>query len=198
MQDDKRLVKRIQQGDRGAFEEFVDTYGARVQRLVRRYVENASDGEDVMQEIFCDLYRSLGGFRGDSALSTWVYRVAVNHCLKYRQRTRPECVPYAEDTVAAESEDWHVDPIRAAVKGELRDQVQSALTRLSPWHYDVVVLCELHGLTYQECAKVLDIPVGTVKSRLSNAFRRLRDSLGDYILGEGSPLCAEAVGERTR
>jgi len=198
MQDDKRLVKRIQQGDRGAFEEFVDAYGARVQRLVRRYVENTSDGEDVIQEIFCDLYRSLGSFRGDSALSTWVYRVAVNHCLKYRQRTRPDCVPYDEQADSAESADWHADPMRSAVQGELRDQVQSALARLSPWHYDVVVLCELHGLTYQECAKVLDIPVGTVKSRLSNAFRRLRDSLGDYILGEGSPLCADAVGERTR
>lgn len=198
MQDDKRLVKRIQQGDRGAFEEFVDAYGARVQRLVRRYVENASDGEDVMQEIFCDLYRSLGGFRGDSALATWVYRVAVNHCLKYRQRTRPDCVPYEEQTVSTESVDWHADPIRSAVKGELRDQVQSAMAHLSPWHYDVVVLCELHGLTYQECAKVLDIPVGTVKSRLSNAFRRLRDSLGDYILGEGSALCSDAVGERAR
>lgn len=198
MQDDKRLVKRIQQGDRGAFEEFVDAYGARVQRLVRRYVENSSDGEDVMQEIFCDLYRSLGGFRGDSALATWVYRVAVNHCLKYRQRTRPECVPYEEQAISTESADWHADPMRSAVQGELRDQVQSALALLSPWHYDVVVLCELHGLTYQECAKVLDIPVGTVKSRLSNAFRRLRDSLGDYILGEGSALCSDAVGERAR
>src|SRR5689334_14604854 len=111
MQDDKRLVQRIQQGDRRAFEEFVDSYGARVQRLVRRYVENVSDGEDLVQEIFCDLYRSLGGFRGEAALSTWVYRVAVNHCLKYRQRTRPDLVPYDEQEAGAD-EDWRADPAR--------------------------------------------------------------------------------------
>lgn len=195
MQDDKRLVQRIQQGDRRAFEEFVDSYGARVQRLVRRYVENTSDGEDLVQEIFCDLYRSLGGFRGEAALSTWVYRVAVNHCLKYRQRTRPDLVPY-EEQVAGADEDWRADPARSAIKSELHDQVHEALEQLSPWHYDVVVLCELHGLTYQECAKVLEIPVGTVKSRLSNAIRRLRDSLGGYVFGESGALCSEAVGER--
>jgi RNA polymerase sigma-70 factor (ECF subfamily) len=196
LHDDRRLVRRIQQGDRNAFEEFVDSYGARVHSLVRRNVDNPADAEDVTQEIFVDLYRSIGSFRGEAALGTWVYRVAMNHCLKHRQRNRPTCVPY-DEALSAE-EDWRVDPMRSATRQELTDQVRVALDGLSPLHRDVVILHELHGLTYQECATVLDVPVGTVKSRLSNAFRRLRESLGGYVLGSGVAVSSEALGEVSR
>jgi|SRR5579871_1371043 len=195
MQDENKLVQRIQKGDRRAFEEFLDSYGGRVHRLVRRYVDNATDAEDVTQEIFCDLYRSIGRFRGESALATWVYRVALNHCLKHCQRQRPANLPYEEQNLAVQ--DWKADPERAAAKLELASQVQDALKGLSQGHYDVVVLCEMQGLTYQECAKALDIPVGTVKSRLFNAFRRLRDSLRGYLNEDGDALCPRSVGEAT-
>jgi RNA polymerase sigma-70 factor (ECF subfamily) len=193
LSNDLLLARRIQQGDRRAFEEFLDSYGARVHRLVRRYVSNESDAEDVTQEIFFDLYRGIGNFRGDAALSTWVYRVAANHCIKHRQRAKPDSLPY-EETLQAE-EDWRADPLRSATKRELSEQVSCALDQLSPLHRDVVILHELHGLTYQECANVLDVPVGTVKSRLSNAFRRLRGVLGSYVLGQSSTLNPETIGE---
>jgi len=196
LHDDRRLVRRIQQGDRNAFEEFVDSYGPRVHSLVRRNVDNPADAEDVTQEIFVDLYKSIGSFRGEAALGTWVYRVAMNHCLKHRQRNKPNCVPY-DEALSAE-EDWRVDPMRSATRQELTDQVRVALDGLSPLHRDVVILHELHGLTYQECATVLDVPVGTVKSRLSNAFRRLRESLGGYVLGPGVAMNSEPLGEVSR
>ena len=196
LHDDRRLVRRIQQGDRNAFEEFVDSYGARVHSLVRRNVDNSADAEDVTQEIFVDLYRSIGSFRGEAALGTWIYRIAMNHCLKHRQRNKPNCVPY-DEALSAE-EDWRVDPMRSATRQELTDQVRVALDGLSPLHRDVVILHELHGLTYQECAVVLEVPVGTVKSRLSNAFRRLRESLGGYVLGSGVAVSSEALGEVSR
>jgi RNA polymerase sigma-70 factor (ECF subfamily) len=189
--EDRRLARRIRQGDRRAFEEFVDSYGGRVHALVRRYVENVSDAEDVTQEIFLDLYRSIGSYRGEAALSTWVYRVALNHCLKHRQRARPDSLCY-EDAVNTDDDGQH-DPVRCAARGELKEQVQTALEALSPLHRDVVILHELHGLTYQECAAALDVPVGTVKSRLSNAFRQLRDRLGGYVLGESAVLRPDAV-----
>lgn len=195
MQDDRRLVKRIQLGDRLAFEEFLDSFGGKVHGLVRRFINNPTDAEDVTQEIFCEIYRSIGGFRGDSALSTWVYRVAVNCCLKHRQRARSENLPFDEQ-MHRSTGDWRSDPEQSAVRQELAAQVQKALNGLSPLHSDVVVLCELHGLTYQECASVLQIPVGTVKSRLSNAFRRLRVSLSGYVSGEaGAPRCS-ALGDK--
>lgn len=196
MANEQHLVRRLQQGDRRAFEEFLDLYGARVHRLVRRYVANPSDAEDVTQEIFVDLYRSIGQFRGRSALYTWVYRVAVNHCLKTCQRAKPENLPL-EDAMrdSRQKPDWASDPHFAATRSELADHVTGAIGQLSPLHRDVVILHELHGLTYQECAEVLDVPVGTVKSRLSNAFRRLRELLGGYVLMPAGELAGEALGE---
>jgi RNA polymerase sigma-70 factor (ECF subfamily) len=192
--DDRRLVRRIQSGERRAFEEFVDSFGPRVHRLVRRYVENPTDAEDLTQEIFIDIFRGIGKFRGESALSTWVYRVAVNHCLRYRQRRRPEVAPCDEEAIEA-MEDLRAGPELAAARGELTEQVRAALDGLSPLHRDVVILHELHGLTYQECADVLEVPVGTVKSRLSNAFRRLRSSLAGYVLGDAGSLQPDPLGE---
>jgi RNA polymerase sigma-70 factor (ECF subfamily) len=194
-QDDKRLAKRIQTGERRAFEEFLDAYGGQVHRLARRYAATEADAEDLTQEIFLDLYRCIGSFRGESKLSTWVYRVAVNHCLKHRARTRPEHLLLEESLQTAATNDGTGDPARCAQRRELSDQVRTALDDLSPLHRDVIVLHELHGLTYAECAAALDVPVGTVKSRLSNAFSRLRQTLGGYVLGETAPFRPGAVGE---
>ncbi len=193
MRDDRRLVQRIQQGDRRAFEEFVDSYGSRVNRLVKRYVSNRDDADDLTQSIFIELFRCIGGFRGDSSLHTWVYRVAVNQCLRHCQRTRAPLTPYDEEVIEA-MVDPSPGPAREAARVELAEQVEGALEGLSPLHRDVVVLHELHGLSYQECAEVLDVPVGTVKSRLANAFRRLREALGEYVLGEPGAGSREPVG----
>ncbi len=195
-QNEMQMARRIRQGERKAFAEFLDAYGTRVHRLVRRYVPNPSDAEDVTQEIFCDLYRSLGQFRGDSALGTWVYRIAVNHCLRHCQRSRADSVPLEEQEI--EAQDWRSDPEAAAVRGELNDQLQTALDGLGSPHADVVVLCELHGLTYRECAEVLEIPVGTVKSRLSNAIRRLRVSLTSYVNGESADVAEVAMPQEAK
>lgn len=163
-------------------------------RLVRRYVENVTDAEDITQEIFCDLYRSIGSYRGDAALSTWIHRMALNHCWKYRQKHPPESVPYTEQFEETASDDWRLDPAASVAQGELADQIHSALGSLSQSHHDVVVLCEIQGMTYKECASTLHIPIGTVKSRLFHAFRRLRGLLADYV-GEGRNLCQGPLGE---
>lgn len=180
-----QLVKRIAQGERAAFEEFLDCYGPRVHRLVRRYASREADAEDLTQEVFLSLYRGIEGFRGESALSTWVYRVALNHCLRHSEKQN---AAQKREAIGEENADERAspgaDPAGHAARRELRDQVHGALQDLSPAHRDVVILHELHGLTYGECAQVLDVPVGTVKSRLSNAFSRLRRSLGGYVLGD--------------
>ena len=196
MKDDRRLAQRVALGERKACEELVDSYGPRVHRLVRRYVENPSDAEDLTQEIFIDLYRCIGKFRGESALMTWIYRIAVNHCLRFRERMKPDSLPF-DDRIMESDNDWRVNPERSAVKSETSSTVQAAVANLSPLHRDVVILHELHGLTYQECAAALHVPVGTVKSRLSNAFRRLRGSLSGYVLGESptNGVCPDPISE---
>jgi RNA polymerase sigma-70 factor (ECF subfamily) len=191
--NDRRLAQRIVQGDRRAFEEFVDAYGSRVHRLVKRYVTNPDDADDLTQSIFIELFRCIGSFRGEASLQTWVYRVALNHCMRHCRRSRPPLTPYDEEAIEAMA-DPRPGPALEAARVELSEQVQGALQGLSPLHRDVVVLHELHGLSYQECAEVLEVPVGTVKSRLANAFRRLREALGDYVLGEAASVRPEPVG----
>ena len=178
--DERNLVRRIQAGDRTAFEEILDAYETRVYRLALRFTGNVAEAEDLTQDIFLAIYKGLVAFRGSSALGTWIYRVAMNNCLEYRRKRRLEHLPYDEELTLL-SEDWRSDPEQAAGRQELAAQVEAALSRLSPQHRDVIVLHELQGLTYQEVAAALNVPVGTVKSRLSNAFRRLRDLLGGYV-----------------
>src|SRR5437667_350910 len=178
MNSDGKLAQRVAAGERRACEELVDSYGPRVHRLVRRYVDNPCDAEDVTQEIFIDVYRCIGRFRGESALMTWVYRIAVNHCLRFREKMKPDSMPL--DDIQESDGKWQSNPLPAAIKSETGSAVRSAVAELSPLHRDVVILHELHGLSYQECAAALQVPVGTVKSRLSNAFRRLRGSLSAY------------------
>ena len=102
------------------------------------------------------------------------------------------------DESMEQESDWRSNPLLSATKNELKGQVSQALEQLTPLHRDVIVLHELHGLTYQECADILEVPVGTVKSRLSNAFTRLRLLLGNYVLGQDGPSLPEAIGETYR
>jgi RNA polymerase sigma-70 factor, ECF subfamily len=184
--EENRLIREIQAGDHRAFERLLDQYEARVYRLALRYTGSVSDAEDVTQEIFLGVYRGLARFRGDSALGTWIYRVAMNHCLEFRRKRRYETLPYDEELMLA-SVDWRDDPLLSAGKRDVTERVEAAIQSLPPHHRDVIVLHELQGLTYQEVAATLNVPVGTVKSRLSNAFRKLRDLLGCY-LQEGNAL----------
>lgn len=188
MRDDRWLAKQIAAGDPGAFGVFVDSYGPRLHRLVRRYTACEADAEDLTQEIFVDLYRSMASFRGDSSLATWIWRVALNHCRKHAGRTRAATVPYDEALGEREAEEH--GPARHAARRELSAQVHAALDGLSPEQREVVILHEMQELTYRECAAVLQVPEGTVKSRLSYAFRRLRGTLSGYVLPDALPEAA--------
>jgi RNA polymerase sigma-70 factor (ECF subfamily) len=185
---DRHLAQHIQNGDPGAWAAFVDTYGPRLHRLARRYAACEADAEDLTQEIFVALFQSMASFRGTSALATWSYRVALNHCLKHAAKMRPVTVPYQDVQEAPEPDER--GPVHQAARRELTGEVQTALDGLSPGHRDVVILHELHEMTYAECAAVLQVPVGTVKSRLSTAFRRLRQSLSGYVLSDTLPESA--------
>jgi RNA polymerase sigma-70 factor (ECF subfamily) len=202
LHSDHRLANRMKQGDRRAFEEFVDLYGARVHRLVGRYVDNAEDAADVTQEVFIDLYRGIRSFRGESSVMTWVYRIAVNHCLRHCERASratSNTTYMSNGSYGAEStdSDWRSNPEQSAAKSELGEQVYAELGRLQPMHRDVVILHELHGLTYIECATALDVPVGTVKSRLSNAFKKMRSGLQSYVMGD-CPSVTQPAGEAAK
>jgi RNA polymerase sigma-70 factor (ECF subfamily) len=196
---DKRLASRIALGDRAAFAEFVDMFGPRFQGLARRYASTVTDAEDLTQEIFLDLYRSIANYRGSAALSTWAYRVALNHCLKHCER-KPAATAVLDDALIETRASLGADPSKSAASSELRDKVHGAIDELSPEHRDVVILHELQELTYSECASLLKIPVGTVKSRLYYAICALRRTLASYVREEAmlgglaSGAAAETIG----
>lgn len=192
MLDDKRLVQQMQRGEAAAFTEFVDRFGGRVLALARRHTRCEADAEDLTQEVLVALCRGIGKFRGESALSTYVYRVTLNQCLKFRSRRSPESVPL-EDVVVENKEP---SPAEQVAQTELKAQLAGALAQLGESHRDVVILHEMHGLTYAECADVLGVPVGTVKSRLFHAFGKLRGLLRSYVHGdeEANTTPAAVVG----
>lgn len=186
MQSDRHTAKQIAAGNRDAFAAFVDTHGPRLLRLARRFAACEADAEDLTQEIFVALYRGMANFRGDCTLSTWSYQVALNHCRKHLARS-PAPTLTLDDSRDVPEAAFHGPAHRAAVS-ELSSQVHLALDSLTPEHRDVVILHELHELTYAECAAVLNVPLGTVKSRLSYAFRRLRGNLDAYVHSDGEEV----------
>jgi RNA polymerase sigma-70 factor (ECF subfamily) len=175
---ERKLLSDMRRGHREAFEEFLDLYEGRVCNLACRMVER-QDAEDVAQDALVEICRSIGNFRGESTLSTWVYRVAMNVCLQQRRRRGAETVSLDEANLDPES-DPADDPSEAAARNQTAADVDRAVQTLPEIYKDVVVLHEMHGLTYMECAAALGCPVGTVKSRLSEAFRKLRELLPDY------------------
>ena len=183
---DAQLTQRLKNGEKEAFAALLDRFGPRVQALARRYAYSPADAEDLTQEIFLDLFKSVASFRGEAQLSTWIYRVAINHCLRHREKQTRELAhrdPLPADEIELSSHDSSGDPQRRAARGELGEKVHCALGDLSDLHREIIVLHELHELSYAQCAEILQIPLGTVKSRLSNAFSHLRRALGPYVLG---------------
>lgn len=183
--DEKKLIAGLRTGDRAAYEKLLDLYQDRVYSVVYRMV-GPNFAEDVAQDALVKVCGSIKSFEGRSGLYTWVYRVVVNVCLEHRRKRQLETVPIEEELMDARAGS-DPEPSEALLLNEDRLAVNAAIDNLPDLQRDVVVLHELQGLTYHECAKVLGCPVGTVKSRLSNAFKALRESLRDYA-SEGGIL----------
>ena len=168
------LVRRCQQGDEGAFRELVEQYKDLVFALVSRSVRDRAHAEDLAQEVFLRVYRGLPYFRGEARLSTWLYRIVVNLCAQERARRGG-----AEVSLDAPDEQGRLprEPgreDRALGDLELRDRLEKAIRRL-PAPYRVLIAGHyLQGVGYEELAEALNMPLGTVKTQLHRAKRRLR------------------------
>lgn len=177
--EEQDWIHKLRHGDGRAFEKLLERYERRVFNLAFRMLGgNRSEAEDATQDIFVEVHRSLPRFRGDARLDTWIHRIAVNVCL---QRRRKRVLPTAELPETDLPDGATGDPFEAAARGELRDILLVALDHLPAPQRDVVLLHGMQGLTYVEVAEALSCPVGTVKSRLSTGFKRLRELLGGYL-----------------
>jgi RNA polymerase sigma-70 factor, ECF subfamily len=185
-EEEARLVERLKKRDEAAFNQFVRAYEQRVFALVLRMLGNRAEAQDLAQEVFVTVFKSIDSFRGDSKLGTWLYRVAVNHCknrIKYldRRSTRAHSdIDDARETDVSEGGVIGGRPARpdeAAEGGEMERVVQKALAALEEEHRELIVLCDLEGLAYEEIVQITGLPVGTVKSRLHRARAALREAV---------------------
>jgi len=172
---DQALVLRVQRGDKKAFDLLVLKYQQKVGNLVSRYVRDHSETQDVTQEAFIKAYRALPNFRGESAFYTWLYRIAINTAKNYlvAQGRRP---PGSDvDAETAEQLDVgsrlkeHATPEHHLLTDELAETVKQAMDDLPEDLRTAITLRELEGLSYEEIAKAMDCPVGTVRSRIFRA-----------------------------
>ncbi|MBL8862923.1 MAG: RNA polymerase sigma factor [Planctomycetes bacterium] len=167
-----REIELLASGDAAALERAYRACGARIQRLCQGLLGDRAEAEDATQDVFLKLRERAGQFHGAASLSTWLHRIAVNHCLNLIEKRRLRA---SRPLGAAEARSL-VDPLRrppeTAAANEARETLRSRLARLSVEHRAVLVLREIDGLSYDEIAAVLDVPPGTVMSRLARARER--------------------------
>jgi len=179
---DADCVRRIiQRGDTDAFEILVRRHEKTIFNLVYRMLGDYDDAAEVSQEVFLSAYRALGQFRGEANFSTWLYRIALNHATSRRRSLsarRQKVVPLHETESLTDS---GPSPTEALERKEMRERVQAALNKLEPEDATVILLRDLQDIPYDEVARVLEIPVGTVKSRLHRARQALKAQLATYF-----------------
>ena len=187
-QPDEELVRRVQRGDKKAFDILVRKYQYKIAQLINRYIKDPAETLDVAQESFIKAYRALPGFRGDSAFYTWLYRIAINTAknhLAMRSRRPSDDDIDLEDAEQFESAVHLRDqetPEGLALSEELAEAIQSALDQLPEDLRTAITLREFEGLSYEEIAQVMNCPVGTVRSRIFRA-REAIDKRLQHLLG---------------
>ncbi len=181
--DDQSLVEAFRAGRTDAFGVLVERYQERLYPTILRLTGSPEDAEDVLQDAFVRAFEKLDQFEGESSFYTWVYRIAVNLALSGHRRRRIRSAlrlrrkPTACRGADPADESTESDPSAPLERAERKRLVETALNRLSPEHRAIVVLKDFDGRRYEEISAILDIPVGTVRSRLHRARCELRDRL---------------------
>ena len=189
-QVDHILVKRVQQGDKRAFDVLVQKYQHRIVSLVSRYVSDSGDSLDVAQEAFIKAYRAIGKFRGDSAFYTWMYRIAINTAKNFlvAQGRRPP----ATDVDAVDAEQYSGDtrlkdratPEHELLREEIENTIYGTIAQLPDDLRTAIMLREIEGMSYEEIATTMDCPIGTVRSRIFRAREAIDEKLKPLVEGD--------------
>jgi RNA polymerase sigma-70 factor (ECF subfamily) len=192
---DDRLVQRLRARDQAAVSDLADRYSARIRQLALRYVRNPEDAEEVLQDVLMKVYQKIEAFRGDSALSSWIYRITFNTAMS---RLRSLKASRANDAsrdagwtdraegsqpLDREIPDWSSLGDDEVMRGELRRTLVRALGELPPIYRVPVLLRDVHGLSTEEASAVLRVKDQTLKSRLHRGRMILRDRLADFADG---------------
>lgn len=185
------LIRKLRERDEKAFREIVERYGDTVYNLTYRMLGNREEAEDVSQEVFITVFKSIDSFRGDSKFSTWLYRIAVNHCknrIKYLSRRHDRDQSEYDEEVerdqaagAATAPAPVPRPDKQLEGVELEQIMQRCIAGLDEEHRVVVVLRDVEDLSYEEICAITNLPVGTVKSRLHRARLALKKMMLEHM-----------------
>ena len=188
---DQELVRRVQQGDKKAFDTLVIKYQQRIAKLISRYVRDQDEVLDVAQEAFIKAYRALPRFRGDSAFYTWLYRIAINTAKNYlvAQGRRPPATDVdAEEAVYVEGGARLSDrdtPEQLVQRDEVERVIFDTIDALPEELRTAITLREMEGLSYEEIAETMDCPIGTVRSRIFRAREAIETKLKPLLESRG-------------
>ncbi|MBI3088148.1 MAG: sigma-70 family RNA polymerase sigma factor [Candidatus Omnitrophica bacterium] len=193
LQDDE-LIAKLQARDESALEALMVQYQARVFGLALRLTGNRQDAEEVLQDVFLAVFQKIGGFRGDSKLSSWIYRITTNAALmKLRKRPKVKEIPLAEELGPAMTDegmiaepvvDWSRLPNDELDRKELGQRIEQAMNLLPADYRSVVVLRDVEGLSEQEACEILSLSEAALKSRLHRGRLFLRKQLADYAVSQ--------------
>ena len=192
---DHDLVQRVQAGDSAAFRALFDKYHRRAFAVAMGVVKNEDDALDAVQEAFVKVHKNIHKFQGSSSFYTWLYRIVMNVSIDHVRRTsRRKNLDFDERALHEESEVagdgalvphvTNANPGKAALRRELGGAIQAALQELPEHHRAVIVLREIEGMSYEEMAEALEVPKGTVMSRLFHARKKMQAALAPYLSGE--------------
>jgi RNA polymerase sigma-70 factor (ECF subfamily) len=186
---DQELVRRVQSGDKSAFDLLFSRYQQKIINLIGRYVKDSSEVQDVAQEAFIKAFRALPRFRGESAFYTWLYRIAINTAKNHlvsRGRRPPNTDVDIDDaelnptsTVLQEAE----SPEAALARDQLSSGIDAAIAELPEDLRSAVTLREFDGLSYEQIAEIMDCPVGTVRSRIFRARESIERHIEPLLTG---------------
>jgi len=193
--DDQLLVQQFLEGDVAAFEELVSRYENKVYRLAIKLTRNETLAEEVLQEVFLRVYEKLHTFRGESQFSSWLYRIAANLCFaklnvekKHVHSDLEEEISQVETGGLLGTDSWADTPERVVLSDEAQAVISEAIDRLPEDFRVVLVLRDVEGMSNSEVAKILDLSVPAVKSRLHRARLALRKRLAGYFGREAPSL----------
>lgn len=185
--DEPQLIERSQRGETAAFNELVIRYRQRAYAMIYQMVRHEDDAWDLLQDGFLKAWKNIHHFRGQSQFFTWLYRILMNVTIDWVRRRQVQGETEFDDAIGLQ----HIEPASATTpRGEMapaarlsdkeiRGRIDGAITKLSPDHREVIVLREIDGLEYQEIADRLEIPLGSVMSRLFYARKKLQSLLRD-------------------
>jgi RNA polymerase sigma-70 factor, ECF subfamily len=185
------IIERCKKNDAEAFGKIVDAYQNRLFGFVRRMVKDPEEANDIAQEAFVRAFQGIGRFDGRSSIRTWLFRIAYNLCIDRRRRAgrlpgESSLDSAFEDDEPIEVPEVRWDPERIILGDELRSVLEAAIATMSDKLRSVLLLHDQQDLAYEDIAKVLDLPIGTVKSRLFLARAHLQNAVGAYLRGGAS------------